>query len=253
MHRIRRSQCLLICALIFITGCRKSEAPQANQQSTASAKAQPRILTVDPAGFSVSRGRVLLSTLRVTFSIANPERGAGAELTLSNPTLGVVATLPLNYAANGDAEWVFDQNVDLGPAVRLRADCPNGFTEEFVLGHPPFKGPGAETQIRSVTPTSWKPPAATEPDKPAPPPEPVAITVSGEGFHDQCRIQFRTGDRDWAALPTTWVNRGELRASVEPAQWNLAPITERVLRLKLVVKGPGGEASDTRDFELWEP
>ena len=201
----------------------------------------------------MNRGRVLLSTMRVTFAIDNAERGTSAELMLSNPTLGVIATLPLNYAANGEAEWAFENSLDLGPALRFRADCPNGFTDEFVLGHPPFTGQGAVTQIRNVAPASWKPPAAAKPDEPAPQPEPMSITMSGEGFHEQCRIQFRTGDRDWAALPTTWVSRGEMKTSVDPAQWKLSPIIERVLQLKLVVKGPGGEATTTRDLELWEP
>jgi hypothetical protein len=243
---------LLAAALLPTTSCRKNETPSTGPAAASAARPVPKIEMVDPAGFSLSRGRVLLSTMRVTFSIAGAEHGTSAALRLTNPSLGVVAELPLNYVAHGEAEWAFENSLDLGPALRFRADCPNGYTDEFVLGRPESGGTGAVTQIRSLSPGEWKPPAAGE-DGEAPAPSPIAVVIRGDGFHEQCRIQFRTGEADWGPLPTAWIGPGEMRTTLDPAAWRRLPVAARVLRLSLVVRGAGGDVETTRDLELWEP
>lgn len=105
-----------------------------------------------PSSLDATNGTVWISDVHVSYTIPSPERVTKAELQLYNSASRVIARTDVPIQAKGDFDWNVGTNASIGPAVRLRASCPNGETDWVVLGLHIYPASTAQTYINNVTP-----------------------------------------------------------------------------------------------------
>lgn len=243
MVRHRNLLAALCAAATLLAGC-KSQPPAAEKKVTYPDTSPPRqpfphIVSVSPDTVSASNGGVSLGLLRVSYTIPNPEKVEKAELQLYNDVTRVIARTPVPIQAEGSMEWNVAASPNLGPSVRLRADCPTGFTDWAVLGLYQYPASTAQTYINNVTPKYIRQPYSFDPDN-APTPGVANVEVWGAGFQPPCKVQASVNNGPTQELNTMFAGPSHLMAQLP---W-VGEVGTRYIEVKLILRGKGFATED---------
>ncbi len=237
-----RNLVLLLLLAALLAGCKSQ--PQAEKKvvypdTSPPRKPFPKIVSVSPDSVSASNGSAYIGLLRVSYTIPNPEKVEKAELQIYNTVARVMARTDVPIQAEGNLEWNVAASANIGPAVRLRADCPSGFTEWVVLGLYQYPSSTAQTYINNVTPKYIREPYSFDPEN-APTPQVAPIDVWGAGFQPACKLQASVNNGPTQELYTVYAGPSHLMAQLP---W-VGEVGTRDLELKLVIRGQGFATED---------
>ena len=199
----------------------------------------PKIVSVNPETVSASNGNVSLGLLHVRYTMPSPERVQKAELQIYNTAARVIARTDVPIRAEGTIDWVAGASANIGPSVRLRADCPGGFTEWVPLGLYQYPASTAQIRINNVTPKYIRQPYSFDPDN-APTPGIANIEVWGVGFTNTCKVQASVNNDPPQELTTAYAGPGHLMAQLP---W-VGEVGTRDLEIKLILRGQGFATED---------
>lgn len=238
-----RNPLLLLLLAALLGGC-KSQPQAAEKKVTYPDTSPPRqpfphIVSVSPDTVSASNGTASLGLLRVSYAIPTPEKVTKAQLQIYNTVTRVIASTDVPIQAQGDIEWTVGATASLGPSVRLRADCPSGFTDWVVLGLYQYPASSAQTYINNVTPKYIREPYSSDPEN-APRPQVAPIEVWGAGFQPACKLQASVNNGPPQELQTFYAGANHLMAQLP---W-VGEVGTRDLEIKLILRGQGFATED---------
>lgn len=238
-----RNLVLLLALSALLAGC-QSQPKQPEKKVTYPDTSPPRqpfphIVSVTPDTVSASRGSASVGRLRVSYTIPTPEKVEKAELQLYNPVTRVIARTPVPIQAQGDIDWTVGATADIGPSVRLRADCPTGYTDWVVFGLYQYPASSAQTYINNVTPQYIRDMNTMNPD--------VDMTrtitpieVWGAGFQRDCKLQASVNNGPPQELNTMFAGPRHLMAQLP---W-VGEVGSRYIEVKLILRGQGFATED---------
>jgi hypothetical protein len=239
---------LLLAALL--TGCSReprSAAVLSKQDTGVGAGFSPQILAVTPGAVPFSDNKVTVGTFHVTHKIGTPGLVKTAHLELRTNAV-VSATMDVPTASFGEADFKGNKTIVIGPAVRLRVQCPNGESNWLAVGalRPPASS--AQSRIENITPDSIESPNALEMSTGGVD-SPVHISLWGFGFQPECKVSYSVNDGEPAEADRAF--QGERLIIVDVRRRPLYPFScshNRYLELDLVLDGKGSviAKADTR-------
>jgi hypothetical protein len=224
----------------LLAGCKNQpqvDATQAEARRAASAGPAPeypfpQILSATPGTLTATDGRTSVGLLRVSYAIPSPERVTQAYLELYNPVAQSLARIDVPIQAQGEMQWNVGADVDLGPAVRLRADCPRGYTEWVMFGRYRYPASSAQSYINNVTPKYIRFYAR---DPQGLQPTATNLDLYGVGLERGCKVQASVNNQPPQELYSGLVGPNHLMAQLP---W-VGEVGTRDLELKLVIRGQG--------------
>jgi hypothetical protein len=185
---------LLALAALLIDCSRepRSAAVSGKQGADNATDFSPHILAVSPGTVLFSDNKVMIGKFHVTYQIGGPELVKTAHLELRSNAV-VIAWMDVPVVSVGEADFKVDKAVEIGPAVRLRVQCPNGKRNWLVVGalRPPASS--AKPRIENITPDSIESPNALEMSTGGVN-SPVRLSLRGSGFQSECKTSYSVND-----------------------------------------------------------
>lgn len=163
----------------------RSAAVLNNQGAGVGAGFSPQILAVTPGAVPFTDSKVTMGTFHVTYQIGGPGLVKTDHLELRTNAV-VIASMDVPITSFGEADFHVNKTIEIGPAVRLRVQCPNGESNWLAKGalRPPASS--LKPRIENITPDSIESPNALEMSTGGVD-SPVRLSLWGFGFQPECR------------------------------------------------------------------
>ena len=244
-----RAACVLtVAACAAACGCGSkpsstpSSAPRPAAAAVAPTKAIPTIKSVTPDTVLVRGGHAAGGTYSVEYEIANAAVVSEAELTVHAPGVGNVQKLAVSPQDRGTLTFDLDTSTDLGPTIALRAQCPGGETEPYLLGtERPAYGTPTESGLRITSVASDRinldgayMRAGGEISEGAG----VPVTIFGSELTADCK-PLATVDGREVELKNVWSKKGQIKALLLYRDFGTRYVSSRYLEVQLIVRGQG--------------
>jgi hypothetical protein len=260
---------LLTLGMSLAIGCGKGsqsgngDAPRSSGSSTPSAAQSPTdqklrhhriftggvsplIVSMAPDTIRVHDGHASLARYSLSYEINNSEKATKAMITINAPGLGQIQQIDVDVQPSRQIEFLLDASeMDLGPTVRLRAHCPFGDTDWFVMGSLPQDYPQrmSSQQIGSVNP-DYVP-------RPSPHGGLLPITIWGGQITANCKPEAQV-DFSAVELQNVVATDKRINAGLPYQALEGRPVAVRHLEVNLVVYGPGMPAADVYNLNFVE-
>ena len=148
----------------------------------------PHIRAVTPDAVPFTDNKAIIGVFHVTYEIEAPELLTNARLELRTDR-SLIARVDVPIQAHGEVDLHVDNDVTIGPTIKLQLQCPGGETNWLAIGALRPAPSSAQPRIEDITPDH----VPEESDLDAAnggADAPVEFYLWGAGFQRDCKARF---------------------------------------------------------------
>lgn len=240
---------VLISLGLSLAGCRKTPPPETRAAESGPSAAEPPgprhhgtsvsgvsplIVKLEPATIAFHDGHLVGGRYTLEYDVLGIEKVKSIRIVFYSPGFGQVQSIDAPVEAHNILTIDLDPgDLDLGPTVRLRANCPEGTTDWYTLGTLPMDFQHRTADVFAVTNVS-PPYIQRRPD--AVPGTGVDVALWGPRLNRACTPEAEV-DGSSVQLHNIFAADKQIKTLLAYSDIRNGPVVARYLEVKLQLLG----------------